>query len=842
MKSSLFKLKSESPFVKLNPILHYDDDLDCFLMKGNRYLDIVQMQGRDLMSISEDDLEMLFAVFRRFLQTYGNDVKLIAINQPTSTTAQQTYWNHILSKTKNPNHCEQIKLRIKKLKEIAKTDSERAYFLMFFGSSKDELIDNRNNILSSLHHRSIRLAHTITRYEKVHIFTKFNNMNTDMPGICPGIPESVITQKDIRDSLNKRGYNSYLTEQIQPAGGISFIPERSYVLGDGYNACLHVFQYPRAGVNDLWLTYLMNIEHTIVTIDIATMDMGTVRRNINRSIREQKSRIDTNTRNETDQAEAAKRWRELKELAENITEMNESIKTIHTRIYVSDATQEKLDNRILGIKKYLEHNGYLTSIALNESKDEYLAFFRSATQQSYTQMRRYGQPLPATSIAGGFPFDFTGISDPLGFPYGSTATGKAIYDLYMKTTQRTSYNGVIFGKTGFGKSTLQKLLILDRAIRGDYVWYFDTKHEYDKLTEYLGGKVITLAGDPSDKYHKSYVINIFDIFKTDPSESISYNIHIGKLSAIFKFLNPGITDDVMWEFATLCKQLYIQVGVVPASGEILDLKDGESITGLPPEKYPIFSDLYDLIIKERQAITKMSAAQRESNRQRDSRLDLLQSAVKNIIQNYGSILNHHTNLENNLMENKIVCFNVQNLSNMEEEIFDAMVFNALMLAWTNAIKKGTPMKDLWESGQIDWQDITRYLILIDESHRFINASKMTAFPILKTIQKEDRKLFTGLILASQSIRDFVPQGSSASSVAQLSQLFEETQYKFIMFQDSNTKDTLNAVFYNQLTAAELANISQLEQGECILSISGSENIQFNIEASEADLALFTGGA
>ncbi len=841
MKSSLFKLKSESPFVKLNPILHYDD-LDCFLIKGNRYLDIVQIQGRDLLSISDDDLEMLFAVFRRFLQTYGNDIKLIAINQPTSTTEQQTYCNHVLSKTKNPNHCEQIKLRIKKLKEIAKTDSERAYFLMFFGSSKDELIDNRNNILSSLCHRTLRLAHTITQREKVHIFTKFNNMNTDMPGVSPGIPESVITQKDIRDSLNKRGYNSYLTEQIQPAGGISFIPERSYTLGDGYNACLHVFQYPKSGVNDLWLTYLMNIEHTIVTIDISTMDMAIVRRNINKSIREQDSRIETNTRNKTDQKEAVKRYRELEELAENITEMNESIKTIHTRIYVSDSTQEKLDNRILGIKKYLDRNGYLTSIALNESKDEYLAFFRSATQQSYTQMRRYGQPLPATSIAGGFPFDYTGMSDLLGFPYGSTETGKMIYDLFMKTKQRTSYNGVIFGKTGYGKSTLQKLLIVDRAIRGDYVWYFDTKHEYDKLTEYLGGKVIALAGDPSDKYHKSYVINIFDIFKSADSESISYNIHIGKLSTIFKFLNPGITEDVIHEFETLCKQLYIKVGVVPASGEILDLKDGESITGLPPEKYPVFSDLYDLIVEERQAITKMNAAHRESNRQRDTRLDLLESAIKSIIENYGSILNHHTNLESNLMENKIVCFNVQNLSNMKEEIFDAMIFNAIMLAWTNAIKKGTPMKELWEAGQIDWQDIVRYLILIDESHRFINASKMTAFPILNTIQKEDRKLFTGLILASQSIRDYVPKGSSNASVARLSQLFEETQYKLIMFQDANTKETLNSVFENQLTEAELANVSQLEQGECILSISGSENIKFRIEANNEELALFTGGA
>ena len=179
---------------------------------------------------------------------------------------------------------------------------------------------------------------------------------------------------------------------------------------------------------------------------------------------------------------------------------------------------------------------------------------------------------------------------------------------------------------------------------------------------------------------------------------------------------------------------------------------------------------------------------------------------------------------------------------MKSEIFDAQLFNALFLCWQNCIHIGLPMKKTWESNQIDWQDITRFLIFIDEAHKIINTNKLEAAEQLLKFEREARKYFGGLIYASQSIRDFVPEGSSQDSINVIKTLFELTQYKFIMRQDSNALDTLSTIFHNQLTETELSHIPRLGKGECILSIKGDENIEFKVDVSQADLAIFQGGA
>src|SRR5699024_9563350 len=88
------------------------------------------------------------------------------------------------------------------------------------------------------------------------------------------------------------------------------------------------------------------------------------------------------------------------------------------------------------------------------------------------------------------------------------------------------------------------------------------------------------------------------------------------------------------------------------------------------------------------------------------------------------------------------------------------------------------------------------------------------------------------------IRDFVPDNKDTATVTKIRTLFELTQYKFIMQQDSNTLDALRTIFEGQLTESELEHVPQLQQGNCVLSISGVRNIMLSIEAIEEELELF----
>ena len=187
-------------------------------------------------------------------------------------------------------------------------------------------------------------------------------------------------------------------------------------------------------------------------------------------------------------------------------------------------------------------------------------------------------------MAGGDPFHFTSLTDKygtyLGYTIASGATGKVIFDYFCKSSTRLSYNALVIGEMGAGKSTLLKALEKDNTIRANFIRGFDATGEWTSLIEYNGGKIISLDGSQG-------ILNIFEILKTDETESLSYTMHISKLSTIYRFLVPNVDHYEVLEFERLSRKLYEEFNIIPASG----ISDDIQITGLPPTSYPTFSDM-----------------------------------------------------------------------------------------------------------------------------------------------------------------------------------------------------------------------------------------------------------
>lgn len=119
---------------------------------------------------------------------------------------------------------------------------------------------------------------------------------------------------------------------------------------------------------------------------------------------------------------------------------------------------------------------------------------------------------------------------------------------------------------------------------------------------------------------------------------------------------------------------------------------------------------------------------------------------------------------------------------------------------------------------------------------------MFALELLGIYLREAPKYFGAIWLASQSIRDYVPEGSTVESIDKLKSIFELAQYKFIFHQDSNTLPIIERVFENVLTFSQKEQIPRLQRGETILCISGDQNIEFNVYLSSEEERLFAGGA
>ena len=86
--------------------------------------------------------------------------------------------------------------------------------------------------------------------------------------------------------------DSELFEYIQPAGGITFKEPNYIMTGDGYVRCLHLYQLPKI-LDDFWMDKIFGIEDAIAMMDIKTKDSAEVKKNINKSLKEEFARANT---------------------------------------------------------------------------------------------------------------------------------------------------------------------------------------------------------------------------------------------------------------------------------------------------------------------------------------------------------------------------------------------------------------------------------------------------------------------------------------------------------------------------------------------------------------------
>lgn len=665
-------------------------------------------------------------------------------------------------------------------------------------------------------------------------------------------------KKSVISSLAKAtGLDKYMTDKeldravdlefvnlIGPQCGVNFENEKFVSTGMGYEACLYIYGYKHE-IDYHWLYNIISCSDTITTIDISTVDKTAVKRNLSKSLEETNTRM-TNARNFSEYKDAAKQFSETEAMYDELSMYSNIMKAVIIRIYIPAKTIFECDAAVAKIKDDLEGEGFKLGVCINETKEDFRNAFLSYGQQQRTLNGRKGQALLSTTLAIGNPFHFTSLSDPNGFYYGTTDTGgSVILDLFRITERRNSYSGIVCGDTGSGKSTLLKKILLERAIRGDFVRVFDITGEFRELAEYLGGSIISLSGGKDGK------INALQILQNGSDDRISYNAHMSEVATIYRYLKPKASAEEVLVLKKLLRFLYIQKGILNSKGELK-----KSLSKIKNTEFPIWSDLLELcrmsmveeIVEDQFKIDDDSLSEEEKG------IDLLNlsSLTKEYIQNielqindivsqYGDIFDGHTSMAD-FSEEQIVIFDCSEVVNLESTIFDALIFQAISLCSDSCYKNGKIMKDLYDHNEIDWNDITRTIILIDEAHRFINTDKPEGIKAITTLVRELRKWFAGIYLASQSIRDFVPDENNSDAVNKLKTLFELSSYKWMLRQDSNVKKKLLEIFDGVFTEAEVNQVPELLKGDVLFSAAGESTLKFHIEVSEQELSMFAGGA
>lgn len=636
-------------------------------------------------------------------------------------------------------------------------------------------------------------------------------------------PKKEKNTKDCTTDLDKE-----TLEYIQPQGGIKFSFDHVRT-GTGYEACIQLYDFPTY-IEDHWLSNICYFEGAITTIDVTTENENEALKNINKSQKEQRGRVQVE-HNDSGVTDATDAWSDLGTMYTQIKRYGKVLKSLTVRIYVKARTKALLEDRVSQILNKLDD--YKGAVMLNEQYSEWKSMYLPYKEQQLLPNAREGIPMLDEALAGGDPFHFSFLHDPNGLYLGSTSCGGTVnFNQFFKSKIRLYYNVLIFGVMGSGKSTLLKKLGYNAFLLGDFVRLFDVNGELEYMSDICGWKRINLDGTDG-------IFNMFQILKVDEDEGVCYSRHVAKLDIIYEILTGKSDSQEIISFNKSVKQMYIDMGLMPN-----ELQPGDEITNYNADQYPTITDFIRYISSDLDKITKKktkTVAEESLLIDEAKRLDNVKRTFESVRDNYGKMLDGHTSI-NNIMDIQGVVFNIKNIASLPPHIANVILYITLSMCWDNCTRNGMIMKKLYEEGKISANEVVHFLVEFDEAHKIMNAKHAVAVKQLTDMQREMRKVFGGLVIASQNISEFIPDDASQENVQQIKDLFSFSNYKFIGLQDESMIEKLKSAFGTSLTNAEYARIPKLKQGNFILSIQGDKNIEFKVFANEYELDLFRGGA
>lgn len=156
-------------------VYFYDDKLKCFIMKDKSYMDIIQINTKDLVSASEDDIEYDIMRYIKLYKMYADDMKIVAMNFPCRTGKQQEYFRHKLQNTSNEIYKRFLQRNLDELVWIEKNDMVREYYYMIFGKKDTDIKKNRDLMFNVLGKGRSELLSEMDKSKKIQILERMNN-------------------------------------------------------------------------------------------------------------------------------------------------------------------------------------------------------------------------------------------------------------------------------------------------------------------------------------------------------------------------------------------------------------------------------------------------------------------------------------------------------------------------------------------------------------------------------------------------------------------------------------------------------------------------------------------
>jgi hypothetical protein len=419
-----------------------------------------------------------------------------------------------------------------------------------------------------------------------------------------------------------------------------------------------------------------------------------------------------------------------------------------------------------------------------------------------------------------YPFYYQQHLDPTGTLFGFTETnGCVVLNTFTRNTKRPSFDMVAIGVKGGGKSVTLKTMLEDQLLLGNKVMLIDIESEYGNLAAIYDGQIIAMTKDSA--INPLQLMNSVNAgaesggsltMSVEEARSTNFTSEISRIITFMHQVHPTITEDEEVKFSDILADVYSKKGITKTT----------DLSTLSAYDFPIFSDL--LTVCEEKIETADTKYEKEAcQRLRSILKRLSKGGAYDIFDNYTNV---------NISDSSLVIFDVKALSEMDEKIYNAQLFNILSLMWGEVCKNVAVNQNI-----VNPFDRRNVVCLIDEAHRFISENNPQCTEFIEKLTRRSRKYFAGLWFATQSILDFLPNGlSSTSTVAsKIKVIFQLVQYKVILKQDSSSVPALKEAF-PQFTTSELRSATEFEPGEMLLALDSARlKIHCSRRATPANL-------
>ena len=583
-----------------------------------------------------------------------------------------------------------------------------------------------------------------------------------------------------------------------------------------------VLKYPSI-VGDAWLAGVMSLPGTKVVVKIAPMDRSKSIRAIDRSLAELRGRYIA-TGIDSKRLELQTHIETLSSLLVTLQQENEALLSVNIYITAYDSLMTKEDP-VLGkhfgsmspmvpdMKKTVRHTWTEAGMKLSQMDFLQLQAFIGSQISNYDPVLKEARGIPSNTIAGMYPWIFAHISDEGGVKLGSSDGVPVFINFFRRDSERVNSNMVIVGKSGSGKSYTTKSLLLNLASEDAKIFILDPENEYSELAHNLCGRIINVGNAKYGRLNPFHIITALDDDEAGEGgggPAGSFATHLQFLEEFFRQILPDIDKDALEYLNSLVERTYLNFGITPDA----------DLSGLHAEDYPIFDDLYDVILAE---------FERTNN-------DYLRQLLRMLV-NYISKFStggRNANIWNGpstiTTDENFSVFNFQSLlANRNSTIANAQMLLVLKYIDNEIIKN--------RDYNLRYNLKRKIVVVIDEAHVFIDTKFPVALDFMFQLAKRIRKYNGMQIVITQNIKDFV---GSEEIARKSTAIINACQYSFVFGLAPNDMDDLCRLYEKAggINEQEQEDILSAKRGQAFAVMSPTSRSSFHIDVPDLFVNMF----